>query len=365
MEKKKINLSSFSFQEIIDKMNKPKLENKVGFFRLLAVTQKAWLWVRDSLKAILNWESHPWMRKIIISLINETSKWTPLSESLAMHPEFFLTDEVALIKSSETMWNMPEVLQNLSDELENFQQLLWKVKSALTYPTTIIVFAIIAIIILLIYVIPTMVTMFPDEDTLPAITLFMLRLSDFMQNNWYYVFASVVSLVITYNLLYKYFMPFKIWVDKAILKAPIIWSVAKKFNLYRFSKLLWDFYNAWVSPVESLKQISSILQNYHYKMKTLNVKNDLELWLWFVESMEWSWLFDPILVQIIWIWEDTWNVWDVLWKMADFYREQLDTEIEWLMKLIEPILMWFVAVVVWVIVASIFLPMWDLIWTIA
>ncbi len=86
--------------------------------------------------------------------------------------------------------------------------------------------------------------------------------------------------------------------------------------------------------------------------------------LWFVESMEWSWLFDPILVQIIWIWENTWNIWEVLEKISSFYRENLDVKLEWLMKLLEPLIMAFVAIIVWVIVASIFLPMWELIWQI-
>ncbi len=360
MENKQLSL-----QKIMDNFNKPKLDNKVWFFRLLAVTQKAGLWIRDSLNAILNWESHPWMRKIIISMIESVSKWVSLAEALKVHSDFFNTDEIALIQSAETMWNMPEVLQNLSDELENHQKLMGRIKWAMIYPGAVIFIAILAVIILLIFVIPTMAEMFPDDTDLPGITVFMLWASDFMQSFWYLVVFWFVWIFFSITLSYKFIMPFKIWVDKQMISAPKIWWIAMKFNLYRFSKLLWDFYNAWVSPVESLHQISQILGNYHYKTKTINVKNDLELWLWFVESLEWSWLFDPILVQVIWIWEDTWNVWEVLIKMANFYRDQLDAEIEWAMKLIEPLLMAVIAIIVWVIVASVFLPMWDLVETIA
>ena len=93
----------------------------------------------------------------------------------------------------------------------------------------------------------------------------------------------------------------------------------------------------------------------------MEVKKDLEVWLSMMESFEWSWLFNPILIQIMWIWEQAGNIWEVLEKMATFYRNELDTKVEWLTKIIEPLLMVFVACVIWVIVASIFLPMADLI----
>jgi type IV pilus assembly protein PilC len=109
--------------------------------------------------------------------------------------------------------------------------------------------------------------------------------------------------------------------------------------------------------------MANIFANYHYKKKILDVKKDLEVWLEMTESFEWSWLFNPILIQIIWIWERAGNIWEVLDKMAIFYRNELDTKVEWLTKMIEPLLMVFVASIIWVIVASVFLPMADLIWS--
>ena len=79
------------------------------------------------------------------------------------------------------------------------------------------------------------------------------------------------------------------------------------------------------------------------------------------ESFEWSWLFNPILIQIIWIWEKSGNIGEVLRQMAEFYREELDWKLEGLTKVIEPLLMVFVAWIIGTIVASIFLPMATLI----
>jgi len=90
------------------------------------------------------------------------------------HDYFFHEEEIALIQSAETMGNLPEILDEIAIELENNQRINGKIKKAMAYPIVLIIFAIIAVTILLIYVIPTIVTMFPDQQSLPGITKFMM-----------------------------------------------------------------------------------------------------------------------------------------------------------------------------------------------
>ena len=344
--------------------SKPWLKEKVNFFRLLAVTQNAGLWLKDALSSIKESEKHNWMRKILEGLLDIVNQWFPLSEWMKKYSYFFSPSEIALIKSAETMWNMPEVLQNMADELENFAKLRGKIKGAMMYPTVVILFAIIAVIVLLIKVVPVIVDLFPSKDKLPEITKFVLAMSDFVKTKWYYLLILIIGWVIWFKYAYSNILPFKYFIDRFLLKIPVISELVRKFNHYRISKLLWDFYQAGVSLPEALGQIWDVLGNIWYKDKILDIKKDIEIWLSFLESIEWSWLFDPILIQVIWIWEKTWNIWEVLLKMSDFYREELNSKIEWLMKLIEPFLMAFVAVLIWFIAASVFLPMADLIWQI-
>ncbi len=349
------------FDKIEKFLNRPWLEEKVNFFRLLAVTQNAWLWIRDALISIKDSEKHPWMKKILEWLIKVVNQWYPLSEWLKLYPWFFSPSEIALIKSSETMWNMPEVLQNIADELENFAKIKWKIKSAMMYPTIVIIFAIIAVVVLLRKVVPVIVDLFPSKDKLPEITKIVLAMSDFVKTKWYLIIVFFISIVVWYKLAYEKISSFKYFMDKVFLELPVIWYLTRLFNQYRFSKLLWDFYEAGVSLPEALWQISDVLWNVWYKDKIKNIKKDIEVWLSFLESIEWSWLFDPILVQVIGIWEQTWNIGQVLQKMAEFYRDEFNSKIEGLMKLIEPFLMAFVALLIWFIAASVFLPMADLI----
>lgn len=341
-------------------LQKPNMKHKTVFFRLLAVAQKAWLGIREALTSILQSEQHYGMKIILKDLIEDVNQWFPFAKAIEWHKWFFLWDEIELVRAAEGIGNMPDTLNNIALELENFQKIRGKVKWALTYPLMLLTFAIGAVAVLLVKVIPTFVWLFEWRE-LPAITQYMLTASAYLQSNWYKILIIIIWVVTVFNLLYKYFLPFKILIDSLILKIPVLKDVVKTFYLYRFSKVLADFYRSWVNPVVSLEQMAAIFDNYLYKKKAMDIRTDLEAWFWFADSMEWSHLFDPILVQIVLVWERTGNIDEVLLKMASFYDNELETKIKTLMAMIEPILMSFIAVIIWWIVASIFLPMADLV----
>ncbi len=350
------------FEDLYIKMNTPKSENKVVFFRLLAVTQKAGLGIRDSLESIQKSESHPWVKKIIKDTLYQINEWAWLADALSKYDNFFQPAEIELIRSSEQMGNLPETLNSMAIELEKFEQIKKKLKSAMIYPIIVLMVAVVAIVVLLVKVIPSILKIFPPGLKLPEVTLFVMHSSDFLQAHYIGLILWIVLVPIIYKILYSNILVIKIVMDKIILKTPVIWPLMMTFYRYRFSKLLWDFYSAWLSPLVSFDQIANIFQNYHYRKKILDVKKDLEVWLGMTESFEWSWLFSPILIQIIWIGEKAGNIWEILDQMAIFYREEVDEKVWWLTKLIEPLMMIFISCIVWVIVAAIFLPMADLIW---
>jgi len=346
---------------IIKKFFAPKLKQKTNFFRLLAVAQRAWLGLRDALYSIRNSETNKGLIMIIQDLIDQLTQWYMLSQAMENHDYFFHEEEIALVRSAETMGNLPEILDEIAIELENSQKINAKIKKAMTYPIVLVVFAVVAVTILLIYVIPTIVTMFPNQESLPSITKFMMGASGFLQRTRYLIVLIIIGAVLLYRFLYKYVLAFKVSIDKLMITIPAVAGVVKTYYMYRFSKLLGQLYSAWVSPILSLKLMGNTFTNFFYRKKVIEIKENLNAGFSFAESMEWSSLFDPILVQIIHVGEDTGNITEVLKKMADFYRDMLQTKIDILTDLVQPILLALIAVVVGLIVASIFLPMADLV----
>ncbi len=349
------------FQSLYTKLNAPGLKKKTNFFRLLALSQKSWIGIRDALISILKTERHKGLFVIINDIIEQVNQWLSFSLSLKNHRPFFKEEEIALIQSAEAIWNLPDILEEISLDLEDDERINQRIKKASTYPIILLLFSAVAVVVLLIYVIPMIVWMFPDGNNLPSITVFMLKLSNFVQKYWMFIFIIVISLFFWFKFLYKRVLSFKILVDKLLIVVPIVSDVVKTFYMYRYSKLLSQLYIWGISPVVSLRFISNAFTNFHYKKKVMEIQNDIKSWFWIAESMEWSSLFDPILIQIISIWENTWDMWWVLKKIASFYRELLQNKIDILLSMIEPIFMLFVAVIIWLIVWSVFLPMADMV----
>jgi type IV pilus assembly protein PilC len=339
----------------------PSLAVKTNFFRLLSVGQRVWLWLRESLVSLSKSEHNTVMKNIVDDMIAQINQWINLADAMKKHNYLFLSTEIELVRAAQGMGNIPEVLEEISNELENYNKIQWKIKGALMYPATLLVFSAIATAILLVKVIPTIVELFPDKDKLPEITKMTLMFSDFMINWWYVIALLVWWSIVTFQVLYKYFLPCKIFVDGWLLKIPVLWDAIKTFYMYRFSKLLWDFLHAGVNQIDAMTQIANIFDNFFYKKKAEDIKSDLGAWFTFVDTIEWSDLFDPILIQIIVVGEQTGNLSSILKNMATFYKEQLMQKISIVMSFIEPILMVFVAVIIWSIVSSIFLPLADLV----
>lgn len=364
-EVKKMNIMS-KLDKAMVKLNKPPTAVKQNFFRLLAVGQRVWLGLRESLISISVSEKNKPMKNIIDDLIEQVNEWYNLADSLKKHEYLFSNTEIELIRASQITWNMPETLESISHELENFALIVKKIKSAMTYPITLLVVTIWAVSVLMVKVIPTIVTLFPTEDALPQITRIVMKVSDFMIDWRYILAAGLVWSVITFIALYRYFLPFKIFIDGFILKIPAIWAAIKTFHMYRFSKLLGDFITSWVDQITAISQIRDIFSNFHYKQKAENIRSDLHAGFTFSDTVEWSSLFDPILIQIISVWEKTWVLWSTLETMSKFYQEKLMDGISAATAFVQPILLMGMAGVIGAIVASIFLPMaglLDAVWS--
>ena len=351
----------------IDKLNaklsKPWLKNKTNFYRLFSVSQKAWLGMIDALNALLVSEWHKWMCLILQSLIDQLSQWMELADAMESHNYFFGQDEIELVRASQLAWNLVETLNDIADNLEQASEISWKLKKALIYPIILFFWSIWAALYIDIAVLPVIVEIVP-ADSLPQITKIMMKVSESFMANRQYIIGGIIAIIVLFILLYRKVLPFKIFIDNLIISLPVISPVVKWNYQYKFAKQLSQFYAAWMNPVISLQLIWNIFINYQYKKKVLEIRKDLESWFSIYEWMEWSKLFDAILIQIIHVWESTWSTKSVLAKIADFYKTQLETRIDIMMQAIETILIVFVAGIIWSAVLAMFLPMAEIVNTI-
>ncbi len=342
-------------------LQKPPLDKKVNFFRLLAVCQKAGLWIRASLESLQQGEDHKGLLLILSGLIDSLTQGLNLADAMAKYPYFFNTDEIELLRSTEVTGNMSAVLEQIASSLEESQQINAKVKKALTMPAIVLCFTFVAVVVLLIFVLPTIIQMYTSVDELPGITQFMLNASDYLKAYGIFWGIGIVFAVGLYNMLYDNALAFKIAIDSLILQIPVASDIVRMYYISKFTSLLAQFYAAWVSPVVSFKMLSDIFENFQYKKKMIEVRNSINAGFSIYESLEWSDLFDPILAQIIHVWEETWALTDALARIAPFYSNSLKNSIDAFMGVLEPLLMAFIACIVGVLLGAIYLPMADMV----
>lgn len=343
------------------KLNKPWLKNKTNFYRLFSVSQKAWLGMIDALNALLSSEGHSWMRLILQSLIGQLSEWMDLADAMESHSYFFGQDEIELVRASQLAWNLMETLNDIADNLEQSSEISWKLKKALMYPIILLLWAIWAALYIDISVLPNITGLFQDQEALPWITKAMMRVAERFLANWQYLISIIIWVIVWFIFLYRKVLPFKIFMDNLTISMPIVSPVVKWNYQYKFAKQLSQFYAAWMNPVISLQLIWNIFTNYQYKKKVLEIRRDLESWFSIYEWMEWSKLFDAILIQIIHVWESTWTTKSVLAKISKFYKAQLENRIDIMMQALEPVMMVFIAGVIWCVVLAMFLPMAEIV----
>ena len=301
------------------------------------------------------------MLLIINDMIEKLTEWSSFAEAMESQSYFFNSDEIELVRSTEITGNMTQTLEEIADNLEDSQEITAKVKKASMYPIMMIWLTIVAVIILLIKVFPSIIEMYWDPEELPWITKFFLAASEYLQVNWYKLLLWFIAIIVGYKVAYNRWLLFKIWIDKLLLTLPIVSNVVRLFYMSRFTSLLAQFYEAWVSPIVSFKLLAWIFDNFHYKRKMIEIRNSINAWFSIYDSLEWSELFDPILVQIINVWENTWALPTVLNRIAPFYAMTLKNNIDALMAVLEPMLMWFIAWIVGTLLGAIYLPMADMV----
>ena len=361
----KMDVNNSTWLSFIDqlnaKLNKPWLKNKTNFYRLFSVSQRAWLGMIDALNALLVSEEHKWMRLILQSLIDQLTQWMDLADAMESHDYFFGQDEIELVRASQLAWNLTDTLNDIADNLEQSSEISWKLKKALLYPIILLFWSIWAALYIDISVLPNIVNIFTDPNALPWITKVMMKVAERVMANWYYLVGGIIFVIVTFTYLYRKVLPFKIFIDNMTITLPIVAPVVKWNYQYKFAKQLSQFYSAWMNPVVSLQLIWNIFSNYQYKKKVLEIRKDLESWFSIYEWMEWSKLFDAILIQIIHVWESTWTTKSVLAKISSFYKTQLENRIDIMMQALEPVMMVFIAGIIGCVVLAMFLPMAEIV----
>ena len=339
----------------------PKLQSLVVFSRQFATMVDAGLAVLKCLD-ILEQQTKDLPLKAALGVIKrDVQTGVSLGESLAKHPTCFSKLYVNMIRAAELGGILDTILDRLSQFLEKEQEIRQKVKSALTYPVIVLVFAMIILFAMFMFILPTFKQMFSDmQAKMPPMTEALFGISDFMVHNWYvFVFAPLMGFIGLKQYAKSPEGRYKL--DYIKLKVPIMGELVLKLSVARFCRTFGTLLSSGVPMMRAIEIVAETAGNEVLTKAIQETKTALREGSRLSPPLVKSGLFPPMVTHMIDIGEETGRMSEMLVKVAEFYEQEVDATVKALTSLIEPILIVFLGVIVGFIVISIMGPMFSII----
>ena len=331
------------------------------FTRQLATMITAGVPLVQSFEIVAEGADKPRMRALVTELKNDVAAGSGLAPSLAKHPRHFDELFCSLIASGEDSGTLEVMLDRVATYKEKSEQLKAKIKKALTYPSAVIAVAIVVTGILLIKVVPVFADTFRNFGSeLPAFTLFVMQISEFVQSWWFIILLALVALALVFREAKLRSVKFAEFLDKAALKAPVFGGIVHDAVIARFSRTLATTFAAGVPLVDALESTAGAAGNAVYAKAIRQIKNDVTTGSTLYDSIKSTGLFPTMLLQMVSIGEESGSLDEMLDKVASHYEEAVDNAVDNLSALMEPLIMSILGVLVGGLMIAMYLPIFML-----
>ncbi len=331
------------------------------FSRQLATMMSAGVPLVQSFEIIGRGHENPSMQQLVLSIKNDVESGSTLANALAKHPLYF--DELVcnLIAAGEQAGILETLLDKIATYKEKTEALKSKIKKALFYPAAVVVVAFVVTAILLIFVVPQFQSLFSGFGAdLPAFTLMVIGLSEWMQAYWWAVFAGVGAGIYGFSQAKKRSPKFAHGLDRLVLKLPIIGEILTKAIIARYARTLSTMFAAGVPLVEAMESVAGAAGNAVYAEGILQMRDNVATGQQLQLSMNQTGLFPNMVVQMVAIGEESGSLDAMLGKVADFYEQEVDDAVDGLSSLLEPLIMSVLGILVGGLIVAMYLPIFKM-----
>ncbi len=337
-----------------------KNEQFVVFCRQFATMIQAGISIVEATAILAEQSESKPLKKTLAEVTAELRKGHTFSGAIAAYPRIFPAIFVHMIRAGEEAGSMEETLERLAVYFEKAHVTREKVKSAMTYPLIVSVMAVFVIIFLLKFMIPRFQVMFTQlGGDLPAITKFTLSLSRSLEQHWIIWLLIATAAFAAVYLLLRWERGAYAW-DYFKLKAPVFGILNRKSAIAQLTRTLSSLFASAVPVLQALAIVEKAVGNRVIGATLRECQTSLRQGRPLSEPLRQSWVFPPLVTQMIRVGEETGSIDAMLAKVADFYERDVENTVDKLKQLIEPVLILLLAGVVGFIIASVMIPMLSL-----
>lgn len=345
----------------IKSVQKIKAKDIALITRQIATMLMAGVPLIQSIEMIGSGAKNKSVAKLMESIGDDVKAGMPLSQSLRKHPRYFDDLYCDLVASGEQSGALDKIFDRVALYKEKAEALKSKIKKAMFYPIAVLVVALIVTSILLIFVVPQFQDIFNGFGAeLPAFTLFVISISEFMQEYWWMMLIAIIAAGYAYKEALLKSKKLRDANDRAILKLPVIGMILNKAAVARYARTLSTTFAAGVPLVDALDSAAGASGNAVYRYAILEIKAEVSsgnLMNWAMRNTK---IFPDMVVQMVAIGEESGSLDGMLAKVATIYEQEVDDAVDGLSSLLEPLIMAVLGVLVGGLIVAMYLPIFQL-----
>ncbi|MDH3304133.1 MAG: type II secretion system F family protein [Gammaproteobacteria bacterium] len=331
------------------------------FSRQLATMLAAGIPLVQAFEIVGNGHENAAMQKLILGIKADVEGGSALAEALAKQPLYFDDLFVNLVEAGEQAGALESLLDKIATYKEKTEAIKKKIKKALTYPAAVLAVAFIVTTILLIFVIPSFEDLFKGFGAdLPGFTRMVIDLSAFVRSKGFFILIIMGAAGSAFIYFKKRSRPFRHFLDRLMLKMPIIGPILEKAAIARYARTLSTMFAAGVPLVEALESVAGATGNIVYEVGVLEMRDEVATGQRLQQSMENTGLFPNMVIQMIAVGEESGSLDEMSSKVADFYEADVDDAVDNLSSLLEPMIMGILGILVGGLVVAMYLPIFKL-----
>lgn len=293
------------------------------FTRQLATMMKAGVPLLQAFDIVGKGASNQAVAKLLMDVKADVETGSSLNQAFRKYPLYFDALFCNLVAAGEAAGILDSLLDRLATYKEKILAIKSKIKAALFYPIAVIVVAIVITAVIMIFVIPSFKQVFKSFGAdLPAPTLIVIAMSDFMVSNWYVVFGILGGGIYGFFYMWKRSEKMQIVMDRLFLRLPIFGDIIRKATMARWARTLSTMFAAGVPLVEALDSVGGASGNYVYKMATKQIQSEVSTGTSLTVAMQNTNVFPNMVIQMVSIGEESGQLDQMLSKVADFLRRR-------------------------------------------
>ena len=331
------------------------------FTRQLATMMKAGVPLLQSFDIVGRGNTNPNVTKLLNDIRSDVETGTSLSAAFRKFPLYFDSLYCNLVEAGEAAGILESLLDRLATYMEKTEAIKSKIKSALMYPTSVMIVAFVVVTVIMIFVIPAFKEVFTSFGAdLPAPTLLVMGISEYFVQYWWLIFGVLGGGIYFFMQAWKRNERVQQFMDRTILKLPIFGVLIEKSCVARWTRTLSTMFAAGVPLVEALDSVGGASGNYLYKNATDRIQSEVSTGTSLTVAMANANIFPSMVLQMCAIGEESGAIDHMLGKAADFYESEVDEMVAGLSSLMEPIIIVFLGTLIGGIVVSMYLPIFKL-----